>query len=54
MKNIKMAGRMGSERDTVQNLKIVKIDPELKVVLVRGAVPGNKNATLIIKNAVKK
>ena len=54
MKNIKMAGRMGSERVTVQNLKIVKIDPELKVVLVRGAVPGNKNCTLIIKSAVKK
>ena len=54
MKNIKMAGRMGSERVTVQNLKIVKIDPKLKVVLVRGAVPGNKNCTLIIKSAVKK
>jgi large subunit ribosomal protein L3 len=54
MKNIKMAGRMGSERVTVQNLKVVKIDPELKVVLVRGAVPGNKKCTLIVKSAVKK
>ena len=53
-KNVKLPGRMGRERVTVQNLKVVKIDPELKVVMVRGAVPGNKNCTLIIKNAVKK
>lgn len=53
-KNIKLPGRMGTERVTVQNLKIVKIDPELKVIMVRGAVPGNKNCTLIVKSAVKK
>ena len=53
-KNIKMAGRMGFRRVTVQNLKIVKVDPELNVTLVRGAVPGNKNCTLIVKSAVKK
>lgn len=53
-KNIKMPGRMGRERVTVQNLRIVKIDPELKVVMVRGSVPGNKDCTLIIKSAVKK
>jgi len=54
LKNVKLPGRMGFERVTVQNLKIVKVDPELKVVLVRGAVPGTKDATLIIKTAVKK
>ena len=53
-KNIKMAGRMGFRRVTVQNLKVVKVDPELNVILVRGAVPGNKNCTLIVKSAVKK
>lgn len=53
-KNIKMPGHMGNVRVTVQNLKIVKIDPELKVVMVRGSVPGNKDCTLIIKSAVKK
>ena len=53
-KNIKMPGRMGRERVTVQNLRIVKIDPELKVVMVRGSVPGNKYCALIIKSAVKK
>jgi large subunit ribosomal protein L3 len=53
-KNVKMPGHMGNVRITVQNLKIVKIDPELKVVMVRGSVPGNKDCTLIIKSAVKK
>ncbi len=53
-KNTKLPGRMGRERVTVQSLKIVKIDPELKVVMVRGSVPGNKDCTLIIKSAVKK
>lgn len=53
-KNVKMPGRMGREKITVQNLKIVKIDPELKVILVRGAVPGNKDCTLIVKSAIKK
>jgi large subunit ribosomal protein L3 len=53
-KNVKMPGRMGRERVTVQNLRIMKIDPELKVVMVRGAVPGKKDCTLVIKSAVKK
>src|SRR5574344_149327 len=54
LKNIRMPGHMGFDRVTVQNLKIVKIDPELKVLMVRGAVPGNKDCTLIVKSAVKK
>ena len=54
LKNVKMPGHTGFERVTVQNLKVVKIDPELKVIMVRGAVPGVKNCTLIIKSAVKK
>ncbi|MBQ2530226.1 MAG: 50S ribosomal protein L3, partial [Treponema sp.] len=54
LKNIKMPGHMGNERVTVQNLKVVKVDPELKVLMVRGAVPGVKNCTLIVKAAVKK
>ena len=53
-KNVKMPGHMGFRRVTIQNLKIVKIDPELNVILVRGAVPGNKDCTLIVKSAVKK
>ncbi|OJF76320.1 MAG: 50S ribosomal protein L3 [Treponema sp. CETP13] len=53
-KNIKMAGHMGNARVTVQNLKVVKVDPELNVVMVRGSVPGKKNCTLIVKTATKK
>ena len=54
LKNTKMPGHMGFERVTVQNLKVVKVDPELKVLMVKGAVPGVKNSTLIVKAAVKK
>ena len=54
LKNVKMPGRMGFDRVTVQNLKVVKVDPELKVLMVRGAVPGVRNCTLIVKAAVKK
>ena len=53
-KNIKMPGNMGFKKITVQNLKIVKVDPELNIILVRGAVPGVKDCTLIVKSAVKK
>jgi large subunit ribosomal protein L3 len=53
-KNVKMPGRMGGEKVTVQNLRVVKVDPELKVVLVCGSVPGNRNCTLIVRSAVKR
>ncbi|MBQ9238892.1 MAG: 50S ribosomal protein L3 [Treponema sp.] len=53
-KGTKLPGRMGNKRVTVQNLKIVQIDSNLKVILVRGAVPGNKDSMLIVKSAVKK
>ena len=53
-KNTKLPGHMGFKKVTVQNLKVVKIDPELKVIMVRGAVPGTRNSTLIVKSAVKK
>jgi large subunit ribosomal protein L3 len=49
-----MPGRMGREKTTVQNLRVIKVDPELKVVMVRGAVPGHNNCTLIVKSAVKR
>ncbi len=53
-KNQKMAGRMGNENVTVQNLKVVKIDAENKFILVGGAVPGAKGGLLMIKKSVKK
>jgi len=53
-KGIKMAGRMGCDHVTVQNLKVIQIKPEQDCLLVRGAVPGAKGGLLLIKKAVKK
>jgi large subunit ribosomal protein L3 len=50
---MKMAGRMGNERKTVQNLTVAAVDPEKNVVLVRGAVPGVRDGLLIVRTAVK-
>ena len=52
-KGIKMAGRMGNERKTVQNLTIHSVDAENGIVLVKGAVPGNKGGIVLIRSAVK-
>jgi ribosomal protein L3 len=52
-KNMKMAGRMGNERHTVQGLEVVSVDPEKNLVLVRGAVPGVKDGLLIVRTSVK-
>ena len=49
----KMAGRMGGEQVTVQNLEIVKIDLENNVILIKGNVPGPKKSLVFIKSAVK-
>ena len=49
-----MAGRMGNEKVTVQNLKVVRVDVENNLLLVKGAVPGAKNGYLTIKAALKK
>lgn len=48
-KGMRMAGRMGGERVTVQNLRVVKVVPEKNLVVVKGCIPGHKNAYLIIK-----
>ncbi len=53
-KGVKMAGHSGNDRTTTQNLKIVQADPENQLLLVRGAVPGARGGTVIIRNAVKK
>jgi large subunit ribosomal protein L3 len=47
-KGLRMAGQMGNERVTVRNLKVVRVDPENNVVMVRGAIPGAKNGMVII------
>lgn len=47
----KMAGHMGDQTITVRNLEIVKVDTEQNLLLVKGAVPGGKNALLTIRSA---
>lgn len=54
LKGVRMAGRMGNERVTVQNLKLIKVDSENNLLLVKGAVPGAKKGYIIIKPAIKK
>ncbi len=49
-----MPGHMGDRRVTIQNLRVVKVDIENNLLLVKGAVPGTKNTYLIIKKAKKK
>jgi large subunit ribosomal protein L3 len=48
-KGTRMAGQMGDERVTVQNLQIVRIDPERNLVAVRGAVPGPRGGLVVIR-----
>lgn len=52
-KNKKMAGRMGGERVTVQNLEIVRVDIERNLLLIKGAVPGCVGGDIIIRAAIK-
>lgn len=52
-KGKKMAGRWGNERVTVQNLKVVKVDAERNLILLKGAVPGAKGSLVSVKSAVK-
>jgi large subunit ribosomal protein L3 len=53
-KNVKLPGRMGRETCTVQNLKVVRVDAANGCILVRGAVPGPRNCTVVVRSAVKK
>ncbi|HFX17788.1 MAG TPA: 50S ribosomal protein L3 [Flavobacteriales bacterium] len=48
-KGMRMAGQMGNEKVTVQNLRVMKVIPEKNLLIVKGSVPGHKNAYLIIK-----
>ena len=53
-KNKKMAGHLGVERVTTQNLKIVHVDEAEGLILIQGAVPGSENSYVEIRDAVKK
>ena len=48
-----MAGQYGHENVTIQNLKVVKVDAEKNVLLIRGAVPGPKGGLVTVRESVK-
>ena len=52
-KGKKMAGQMGSERKTIQNLSVVRVDTDRGLLLVKGAIPGPSSADVMIRPAVK-
>lgn len=52
-KGKKMSGRYGNEAVTIQNLKVVKVDIDRNILLIKGAIPGPKGSLVAIKEAVK-
>ena len=48
-KGMRMAGQMGNERVTVQNLKVVKVIPEHNVMMIKGSIPGSKGSIVMIE-----
>ena len=52
-KGKKMAGHLGNERVTVQNLSVVKVDAEKNIIAVKGAVPGPKGGIVVLFDSVK-
>jgi len=52
-KGLRMAGHMGDERVTVQNLKVLRVDPERNLLLIQGSVPGAINGIVLVRRAVK-
>ena len=53
-KGRKLAGQLGSERVTIQNLDVVKVDVESNIIAVKGAIPGPKGGIVTIADSVKK
>jgi large subunit ribosomal protein L3 len=53
-KNVKLPGRMGRERVTTLSLRVVKVDAEKQLVMVRGAVPGVNKGLVVVRAAVKR
>ena len=48
------AGQMGNEQVTIENLEVVKVDAELNMIVIKGAIPGPKGGIVYLKNSVKK
>ena len=53
MKGKRLPGRTGSDRVTVENLEVVRVDPERNLLLLKGAVPGAKGSLVSVRKAVK-
>ena len=53
-KGKKMAGRMGGKKVTKQNLKVVEVDSENKLLIIKGSIPGKNNSIVFVKDSVKK
>ncbi len=53
-KGKKMAGRMGNKKVTKQNLKIIEIDIQNNLLMIKGSIPGKKNSIIFLKDSVKK
>jgi large subunit ribosomal protein L3 len=49
----RMAGHLGNVKRTVQNLEIVRVDPDRQLLLIRGSVPGSKGTDLVVRRAIK-
>ncbi len=54
MKGKRMPGRMGADKITIQNLKVVSVDEENQLLLVAGSIPGRRNGMVYVKSAKKK
>ena len=53
-KNKKMAGHMGDKLRTIQNIEIIKSDPENSLLYLKGSIPGSKNSEVLVKKSIKK
>jgi large subunit ribosomal protein L3 len=49
IKGRKMSGHMGTERKTVRNLSVVKVDPERNLIFIRGGIPGARNGWVFVR-----
>jgi large subunit ribosomal protein L3 len=54
VKGMRMPGRMGGQQVTVQSLKVVKVDAENNLLVVKGAVPGTEDGFLVVRSALKR
>jgi large subunit ribosomal protein L3 len=52
-KGMRMAGRMGNDRVTIQNLRVLRVDPERNLLLVGGSVPGPNESLVMVRRAIK-